>query len=205
VNTSRTIRTIPGATRSALLGGLLSGLVGALLFATAHAVLIAPIWTRMWSGFPWGALAGVSAGWMMIEVFPTVVTTTPAKAAALGVLLGASLWFLVAPVSVVFAILRAAGTARHELAEVFFAVALAISTGAAFGWYRTRRWRATIAGGLASLMLMLGMAGPVPIERSQRAVHIFLAVLPAAALAGSVLGLVVRWLELRRIPRTDDG
>src|SRR4030095_8332255 len=108
-------------------------------------VLIAPIWTRMWSGFPWGALAGVSAGWMMIEVFPTVFTATPSKAAALGALLGASLWFLVAPVSVLWAILRTLGMApRYEAVEVIFAVALAIVTGAVFGWYRKRRGRGAI-------------------------------------------------------------
>ena len=191
--TTRTFWRVPTPVGSALLGGLLSGLVGALLFATAHALIIVPIWSRMWSGLGWGALAGLSAAWVMIETYPTVVTSTPSAAAALGARLGAVLWLLVAPLSVLYAIGRKLGVApRYELVEVAFAILFALAAGAVFAWYRTRRWRAAIAGALATLLLTVAMAGPVPIERSVRALGIFLAVLPAATIAGAVLALLVR-------------
>jgi hypothetical protein len=206
LTTSHNIRRIPDYVRPALLGGLLSGLVGGLLFASAHAVLIVPIWSRMWSGLAWGVLAGVAAGWAMIEIYPSVVTTTPRTAAASGARHGALLWLLVTPVTLLDALVRALGIAsRYELVEVAFAVVLAISTGAVFAWLRTGRWRATIAGALATLTLTVAMAGPVPIARSPRAFGIFVAVLPAATLAGSVLALVVRWLARRRPQPTSFG
>jgi peptidoglycan/LPS O-acetylase OafA/YrhL len=84
---------------------------------------------------------------------------------------------------------------QGELIEVAVAVTLAIAAGGAFAWWRTRRWRATIAGALATLLLTVAMAGPVPIGRSSRAVWIFLAVLPVAVLAGGVLAVVVRYVD----------
>ena len=190
--TIRTTSRLPEHIRPALLGGLLSGVVGALLFATAHAVIIVPIWTRMWRGLAFGAVAGVAAGWMLVELYPAVMTARPRRAATLGAGLGALLWFLVAPVSLVDAVLRATGfAARHESAEVVVAITIALGTGAAFAWHRTRRWRATLAGALATLLLTVGMAGPVPIGQGRRAVGIFVAVLPVAVCAGMMLSLLV--------------
>jgi hypothetical protein len=47
--------------------------------------------------------------------------------------------------------------------------------------------RAAVAGAVASLVLTMATAGPVPVARSGRALGIFLALLPAAVLAGCVL------------------
>lgn len=46
-----------------------------------------------------------------------------------------------------------------------------------------------IAGAAAGLLLVIAMAGPVPVGRSVRAFHIFMAVFPAAVLGGIALGL----------------
>ena len=192
-------RIIPGAALPVLLGGLLSGLAGAVLFATAHAILIVPIWTRMGSGLLFGALTGVLGAWALIEIRPDVQTAPIPKALTSGVGFGATLWFLIAPLSALYALLRTRGIMpRNELAEVGLAVLLATSSGAAFGWYHTRGRRGAAAGGLATLGLMLAMGGPVPIERSVRALGIFIAVLPAAALSGGALAAVVRFATLRR-------
>ena len=173
----------------------MSGLLGAFAFAAAHAVIIVPIWTRMGSGVVFGALAGAAAGWALVELYPSVMNVAPRAAAAMGIGFGARLWLLVTPVTGVDALLRAVGIARrYELLAVGIALVLAIGAGAAFGWYRTRRRRAMVAAALATLTLMLGMAGPVPVANSPRAVGIFLAVLPAASIAGGVLALLVRWL-----------
>ena len=184
---------IPASTRRALTAGFLSGILGALAFAAAHAVIIVPIWTRMGSGLLFGALAGAAAGWALVELYPSVLSVPPRAAAVLGVGFGALLWLLVVPVTAVDALLRAVGIARrYELVAVVVALVLAISAGAAFGWYRTRRRGGLVAGALATLALTLAMAGPVPVANSPRAAGIFLAVLPAASIAGGVLALIVR-------------
>ena len=184
---------IPPHTRLALLGGLASGLVGALLFASAHAAIIVPIWSRMWSGLASGSIAGMAAAWALVELEPDLVAARAPRAAALGARFGAMMWLLVAPVTIADALLRAAGVAeRSELVQVGVAVALAMGAGAAYAWRRIHRRRAAIAGAAATLMLTIAMAGPVPIMRSPRAFGIFLAVLPAAIVAGAVLALVVR-------------
>ena len=193
---------VPGEVRLALLGGLASGVAGALLFATAHAIIIVPIWGRMWSGLAWGALAGVAGAWALVELVPAVLTATVVRALALGAGFGGLLWVLVAPVTLVDAVLRRLGVQEStELIEVAVAVTLAIGSGAAFAWWRSRRWRATIAGAAATLVLTISMAGPVPIARSQRALMIFLSVLPVAILAGAVLATIVRYLSSRAAAR----
>ena len=195
---------IPDHVQPALLGGLSSGLVAALLFATAHALIIAPIWTRMWNGLAWGALAGLAGGWALVELHPDLASTTSRRSAALGAAFGGTLWLLVAPVSMVDAVLRRLGGAsRYESVEVAVAVTLALGAGAAFGWLRTRRRRAAIACAAATLLVTIAMAGPVPIARSSRALGIFLAVLPVALLAGVVLALVVRRMLAGEMARRD--
>ena len=188
-------RRIPKHIRRALVAGFMSGLLGGLGFAAAHAVLIVPIWTRMGSGLAFGALAGASAGWALVELYPAVLNARPRTVAVLGAGFGALLWLLVVPVTAVDALLRAVGIARRdELVAVVVALVLAVSAGAAFGWYRTRRRRALVAGAVATLALTLAMAGPVPVANSPRALGIFFAVLPVASIAGGVLALLVRWL-----------
>lgn len=186
---------VPNQISTGLLGGAVSGLIGALVFATAHAILIVPIWTRIGSGLVFGVLAGAMAGWALVENYPTEVASSAAGAAAVGARFGAVLWLLVAPVSAADALLRALGIApRLELVAVGVALVLAISAGLAFGWHRTHRWRGMIAGAAATMALTVAMAGPVPVGRSPRAFGIFLAVLPAAMLGGTLLAVFTRWV-----------
>jgi hypothetical protein len=186
---------------SAVLCGLLSGIVGALLFAAAHAVLIVPIWSRMSSGLVSGALAGAAAGWALVELYPAYATSSTRSAAGIGARLGGTLWLLVVPVTALDALLRATGVSpRFELVSVVPALILAAGGGAIFGWYQTHRRRGVISGGLATSMLTVAMAGPVPVARSPRAFGIFLAVLPAAVAGGALLALLVRQVQIRQLP-----
>lgn len=186
---------------SGVLCGLLSGIVGALVFAAAHAVLIVPIWSRMNSGLVSGGLAGAVAGWALVELYPAYARSSAPGAATLGARLGGVLWLLVAPVTAADALLRATGVApRFELVAVGVALILAAGGGAAFGWHRTHRRRGVISGGLATLMLTVAMAGPVPVARSPRAFGIFLAVLPAAVVGGALLALLARQMQIRELP-----
>ena len=199
-------RHIPQHVRRALVAGFMSGLLGALAFAAAHALIIIPIWTRMGSGLVFGALAGAASGWALVELYPSVVSARPRTAALLGTGFGALLWLLVTPVTAADALLRAVGIARrYELVAVGVALVVAIGAGAAFGWYRTHRRGGLVAGAVATLALTVAMAGPVPVANGPRAVGIFLAVLPAAAIAGGVLALLVRWLVPPHRDAASDG
>jgi hypothetical protein len=188
------------ALRRNLIAGTFAGLCGALVFAIAHAIVIVPIWNRTAFGFLSGALAGAVAGWAYTELgFEAHVTS--------GARFGALLWLAVVPVTLADALLRVLGIApRYELVAVGIAVILAVSAGAALGWRRTHRRRAAVAGAMATLLLTLAMAGPVPIGRSPRALAIFLAVFPAAAVGGAILGGLSNTLgRLGTLVRPRDG
>jgi|GEM_PF-1663009 len=173
-----------------VLAGALSGVTGGLLFATLHAILIVPIWGRMTSGLVFGAVAGAGAGWAFAECFPGVIRVRSKRGVGSGALFGALLWVAVAPVTAADAILRSTGLApRYELLAVAVAVVLAVAGGGGLGWVLTRRSRAALAGAVAGLLLIVAMAGPVPVGRGPRARNIFLAVFPAAVLGGIALGL----------------
>lgn len=183
---------------TSVIGGALSGVAGALVFAALHALIIVPIWTRMTSGIAWGALAGATAGWMLAKCFSPHLTSSLWNAARNGIIFGATLWLLVAPVTGADALLRSAGIApRYELVAVAVALVLGGGSGAIFAWRRTRSRHAAISGAAATLALTVAMAGPVPVGRSARAVGIFLAVLPAAMIGGGILASIV-WLLHRR-------
>ena len=186
-----------------ILAGALSGVAGALLFATLHAFIIVPIWDRMTSGLISGALAGAVAGWAFAECYPEAIRTRSMRNVGIGAGFGALLWLAVTPVTGADAILRAAGlAARDELVAVAVAIVLALAGGGTLGWLITRRVRAALAGAAAGMLLTIAMAGPVPVGRSTRALHIFLAVFPAAVLGGIALSLVspsiFRWITRGR-------
>ena len=163
------------------------------MFALAHAIVIVPIWNRSAFGFLSGAFAGAVAGWAYTalgfdrggdagtgdRVWTHIVS---------GASFGALLWLAVVPVTLADALLRALDIApRYELVAVGVAVALALGSGALLGWRRVQTRRGTIAGASATMVLTMAMAGPVPVGRNLRALGIFLAVLPAAVVAGVIL------------------
>jgi len=190
---------IGAALRRNLIAGALAGLGGALAFATAHAILIIPIWTRSASGLVSGALAGAAAGWAYTELgfdARAARTRRTVGRVAVGASFGALLWIAVVPVTLADALLRALGLApRYELLAVGVAVALALTSGALLGWRLVRSRRAAVAGAAATMLLTIAMAGPVPVARSARALAIFLAVLPVAAVGGATLVALSSWLE----------
>jgi hypothetical protein len=195
---------IPRASlRRNLIAGILAGLVGALAFATAHAILIVPIWTRSGSGFAFGAFAGMAAGWAYTELgfdARAAAARTVVGRVATGAWFGGLLWIAVVPVTYASALLRALRVEpRSELVAagvtVGVAVLLALSGGAVLGWRLVRSRRAAVAGSAATMLLTIAMGGPVPIERSLRALAIFFAFLPVAALGGAALAALSSWLE----------
>jgi len=177
-------------TRDAVIAGALGGVAAGLVFATLHAFIIVPIWDRMMGGLVFGALAGAVAGWAYAELYPEQHDITPSMRT--GAKYGGLLWLAVTPVSLVDAILRAMVILpRYEVVGVAAAVLLAVASGALWGWYRTRHKRGLVACAAATLALTMAMGGPVPIGRSLWAFGIFLAVLPASIVAGTILGASV--------------
>jgi len=176
--------------RDAVIAGALGGTVAGLVFATLHAFIIVPIWDRMMGGLVFGALAGAVAGWAFSELYPEQPDVKSSMAA--GAKYGGLLWLAVTPVSAADAIFRAVGfLPRYELVGVALAVLLAVASGALWGWYRTRHKRGMVACAAATLALTMAMGGPVPIGRNLWAFGIFLAVLPASIVAGTILGASV--------------
>src|SRR5687768_4673303 len=176
--------------REATIAGAVRGVVAGLVFAVLHAFIIVPIWDRMMGGLVFGAVAGAVAGWAHAELYPEQPDVT--RSMVTGAKYGGLLWLTVTPVSVVDAVLRAIGfLPRYELVGVASAVLLAVASGALWGWFRTRHKRGMVACAAATLALTMAMGGPVPIGRSLWAFGIFLAVLPASIVAGTILGASV--------------
>lgn len=177
--------------RAAMLAGAIAGLSAGLVFATAHAILIIPIWDRMMGGLAFGVLAGAGAAWAFTELYPDAPATLRGSAYA-GGKFGGLLWLAAAPATVVDAALRTTGIADAvRWLEVPVALILFVAAGALLGRSRRASRRAMAAGAVATLLLGLAMAGPVPIMRSPRAFGIFLAVLPASLIAGAIVGAAV--------------
>lgn len=177
--------------RAAMLAGAVAGLGAGLVFATAHALLIVPIWDRMMGGLAFGVLAGAAAAWAFTELYPDAQATLRGSAYA-GARFGGLLWLAAAPATVVDAALRTTGaTESLRWLEVPVALIMFVTAGALLGRSRRATRRAMLAGAVATLLLGFAMAGPVPIMRSPRAFGIFLAVLPAALVAGGIVGVAV--------------
>jgi hypothetical protein len=164
-------------------------------------MIIVPIWDRMTSGLVWGAATGAAAGWAFAECYPDAVRTITKRGVRNGILFGTLLWLSIAPVTGADALLRLSGLYfQYELVAIAVAVALAVIGGSTLGWLLTHNRRAAIACAVAGLLLVVSMAGPVPVGRSPRARNIFLAVLPAAILGGAALGLLAPLIH-RRLTR----
>ena len=183
--------------RPAMIAGGVSGLAAGLVFAAAHAVLIVPIWNRMSFGLLSAAVAGLAAGWAFVELgFDHPSPDRPSRwrtSAAAGLRFGALLWLAIVPVTLADSVLRLAGvTRRFELLAVAVAVGLAIIGGGLVGARLAGTRRAMLAGAVVTLLLTMAMGGPVPLPNGQRAVAIFLAVLPACMTGGLFLALAIR-------------
>lgn len=159
-----------------------AGLVG---FAVAHAFLIVPIWTQLLGGVPFVLVAGVALAW----AFDELVRVRGSQSLASGVQFGALMFVTMLPATAFEAALRLTGV-RGDLLEVAAAVTLAVGSGATAGWLLTRQRRASLAFAVATLMLTLASAGPLPVAQSARGVWLSLAIAPICLVSGAVLAAV---------------
>lgn len=181
--------------RDASLAGALGGLGAGLVFATAHAFIIVPIWTRMFGGLFGASVVGAIVGWSYLELMGDDARPRATEMMR-GALFGALLWLSITPVTLLdAAFLRTRNLGEYT--EDAIAVTIAALAGGLWGWVRTRRWRAALAGAAGCVALAMAMGGPVPIRNSRWALGIWLAVLPASVVAGGVLGMTLSLIRRR--------
>jgi hypothetical protein len=179
-----------------LLTGFAIGLVGTAGFGIAHAFLIEPIWQRLLGGLPFAVFGGCAIAFAFQELRSAGRVTLTARG---GILFGLLLWLMLFPLTIFAAGLRLSGSReRWGDCEVVVEVILAFVTGAALGWLLTKRWRVTLALGIAVLALALTMGGPIAIANSPRAAYLFLSFLVIYIVVGISLSLMLSALEKRR-------
>jgi hypothetical protein len=141
------------------------------LFGAIHAAIIVPIWTRLSGGIPFAVGAGLVIGWAFFELQgPTQLEVGIMRALAFGLLL----WATLIPMTLFGVIVRATGIHGQDDAwEVVVELVLTFGTGLVAGRLISRRWRAALALGTASLALTLTQAGPIPVTNSSRAASLF--------------------------------
>lgn len=196
---------LPHAARASAIriagAGAAAGAAAALVFASAHALIIVPIWSRMMGGVMFAVLAGIAAAFGFVHLGFTTFRREWTSHMRAGARYGALLWLAVAPVTLVDSALRLLGVPRAlELVNVALAVLVAIAMGGWIGWRRRHVLRDAALGAGVTLLLVIAMAGPVPLPNGPRAMGIFVSVLPAAILAGVVLALSLRVAEQQRVP-----
>src|SRR2546428_8144266 len=133
----RPLELAPGQARIGriVLSGLAVVLVGLTAFGFAHALVIVPIWTRLLGGIPFAIGAGIALAW----AFDALVQHRGSQSIASGVQFGGVMYLTLLPATALEAALRWAGLRTLDWTEVIPAVMLALLSGAAAGWWLTRR------------------------------------------------------------------
>jgi hypothetical protein len=161
---------------------------GTAIFGVLHALLIEPIWPRLAGGLPRAMLTSVGMTWCYSELLSRGRLR---RGIAGGLLFGGAIWLALLPVSLVAAILRAAGV-RSQLGWLeppldLFVVA---ATGAVAGFALTRSARGT-ASAAACMAGVLGVLNaPLAIELDALQRMLLLGLLPIYAAAGMVLSML---------------
>lgn len=174
--------------RAFLIAGIAIGLLGVVLFGAIHALIIIPIWTRLLGGIPFGLVAGLAMGWAVYELR---VSLQSRARVVITLAFGVLLWATLIPMTLVGVMLRVTGMhGRDDAWEVLSELLLTVITGAGAGLLITRRWRAALALGTASLAATLTQAGPLPVMNSARAAWLFVGLTVVYLACGLVLGFV---------------
>src|SRR5215813_1047800 len=171
-----------------LITGATIGLLGVVLFGLIHAIVIIPIWTRLFGGVPFAVIAGLAMGWAFYELRPLA---GPGPRGLAGMVFGFLMWVTLVPMTVFGVIVRRAGMhTQNDSWETIVEVVLALVSGAAAGRLIGGRWRPALALGIASLVLALTQAGPIPLTTTTRAARLFAGVAIIYLLCGLALGLL---------------
>jgi hypothetical protein len=166
---------------------LLLAILSVLLFGTLHAIVIVPIWSRLAGGLPFAFVAALAITWLFTEL---------RRAGRLGADLrhalafGALLWISILPSTTAGVISRVTGFHRKlETVEVAVCLAVAAVTGALLARFFRLSIRLQIAGAVVVVVLVLAMAGPIPVSNGARPLLLLIGFLPLYLVAGIALSL----------------
>jgi hypothetical protein len=168
--------------------------LGVLLFGALHAAIIVPIWQRLLGGIPFSFLAAAALTWMYTELRRTgFLRSSLAHAIAFGFLV----WLSLLPATLLGAALRLTGLHRNlgVLEDVLF-LGLGAMTGTLLGHFFRLPLRLQIAASVSVVILVLAMAGPIPVSNGRRPLLLFLGFLPLYVLASAALLMINRRLGL---------
>jgi hypothetical protein len=179
--------------RAVIITGVATGLVSVVSFGIVHALAIVPIWTRLGRGSVQAVLAGVALAWAFEQLARVRHWYRPLHGAAFGLVMFATL----VPATLFSNALRLAGIRAGDWPATIVVVGLAIASGGLAGWLLTHERRASRAMGIATLVLTLASAGPVPVVNGPRAAWLFAGLVPVCTVAGLTLAIVRHLLELR--------
>ena len=175
------------------LSGIMAGAVGWLLFLAAHAFLITSIWDRAFTGLPFAALGGLTLACAM--------RSFEIRSLKGSIGFGVLVWALLLPPTAVASWLRVTGI-RHEMGN--WDIAVDITIAVITGYVAGRTWRRETSPALilaaSTALLVLAMAGPIPVSNSRRAAMLFLAFLPMYILGCLTVGVMRALLIGRSAP-----
>ena len=165
------------------LSGIMAGAVGWLLFLAAHAFLITSIWDRAFTGLPFAALAGLTLACAM--------RSFEIRSLKGSIGFGVLVWALLLPPTAVASRLRVTGI-RHEMGnwDTTVDIVVAAITGYVVGRTVRRELSSAIVLATSTALLVLAMAGPIPVTNSHRAALLFVAFLPIYIIGCFTVGVV---------------
>lgn len=186
--------------RRVIMTGVATGLVSVVSFGVVHALAIVPIWLQLARGGVPAVLAGVALAWAFEQLRRVRHWHRPVHGAAFGLAMFGTL----VPATAFSNALRLFGIRAGDWPGTLGAVAFAIASGALAGWLLTHERPASMAMAVATLVLTLASAGPIPVVNSTRAAWLFVGFIPICAVAGVTLAIVRQFLEppTRLDPRT---
>lgn len=173
---------------------LLLAISGDLLFGTLHAIVIVPIWRRLAGGLPFAFVAAIAITWLFTELRHSGRLGADLRHA---LAFGALLWISILPPTTVGVISRATGFHRKlETVEIAVCLVVAAITGTLLARFFRLSIRLQIASAVLVVVLVLAMAGPIPVSNGARPLLLLLGFLPLYLFAGIALSVAGRLLRL---------
>ena len=172
------------------LAGAAAGVTATTLFVVIHSLLIFPIWHRVVGGLPFGLIGGIG----LAGAFEHIACLSGWRSIRGGARFGAVMFATLAPATVFSNGLRVAGLHANDWPGFVGSLAIAVTSGAAAGWWITRRKSGVRMFAVATLALTVAMAGPIPVVNGSRAAWLFVGFFPICVGAGMALAAARRAL-----------
>jgi hypothetical protein len=177
-----------------LSSGVIVGAVATASFGAVHALAIVPIWSRLVRGLVPATLAGIALSWAFEQARRVRGWRRPIDGAAFGLVMFATL----IPATLFSNALRLAGMRAADWPGTLGSLAIGVASGTAAGWLLSRERVATMAFAIATFVLTLAAAGPIPIVNGPPAAWLFIGFIPICAIAGVTIALLNERLARNR-------